>query len=119
MFIKELFFINSVISDENFIRSTAIALPAGIRALSPVEIISPSAALISQCNCPTALLVWSSDLNEFEQTSSANKEVLWAGVFLLGLISYKFDDIPILPSCHAASLPASPPPTIATFFSDI
>ena len=27
----------------------------------------------------------------------------------------QFDDIPIRPSCHAASLPANPPPTIATF----
>ena len=61
----------------------------------------------------------SSDLKEFEQTNSANKEVLWAGVFILGLISYKFEDMPIRANCQAASLPASPPPTIATFFFDI
>ena len=54
------------------------------------------------------------DLSELLQTSSAKRSVLWAGVERAGRISYRFTGNPRTASCHAASLPASPPPAIVT-----
>ena len=64
--------------------------------------------------CP--LYSSSSDLKELEHTNSARLEVLWAGVFTFGLISKTHEGIPKRANCQAASVPARPPPTIATLF---
>src|SRR5918996_616766 len=69
---------------------------------------------ISSCSKPTALCNGSSERNELEQTSSARVCVLCASVIRCGRISCRTTRTPARAIRHAASLPASPPPTTST-----
>ena len=62
--------------------STARALPAGSLFFSAQSIMSESQAFISRWSIPTALASGLELRNEFEQTSSAQRSVLCAGVRL-------------------------------------
>ncbi len=95
-------------------RSTAKAPPAGTWFASAVRMISEPSRRISACSRPTALCSRSSERNEFEQTSSASAEVLWAAVVCLGRISCSTTGTPRAAICQAASAPASPPPMMCT-----
>ena len=55
---------------------------------------------------------WSSERNEFEQTSSASPSVWWANVPRVGRISCSTTGWPAWAICQAASEPAMPPPTM-------
>ena len=72
--------------------------------------ISEPARRISSCSRPTALVAQSSERKELEQTSSAKAPVWCASVRRKGRISCRLTGTPAEASCHAASLPASPPP---------
>ena len=93
-------------------RSTANAEPAGIWFSSAHFIIRLLASRNSACNSPTAFVSASSDRKEFEQTSSASDCVTCASVLRTGRISCSTTAMPPLAACHAASEPASPPPTM-------
>ena len=93
-------------------RSTASAPPAGSLWRSPADMISEPARRISSCSRPTALLAASSERKLLEQTSSARPPVLCASVGRSGRISCSTTGTPKLAICHAASDPASPPPTM-------
>src|SRR5262245_50439563 len=80
--------------------------------------IREPARRISSCSSPTALFCASSERKELEQTSSARESVTCASVPRAGRISCSTTGTPAEASCHAASLPARPPPTICTFFLD-
>src|SRR5690606_14629698 len=70
---------------------------------------------ISAFNRPGAFVV-TVEPRELLQTSSASWSVTCAGVSRCGRISYSLTRIPRSAACHAASLPASPPPiTISSF----
>src|SRR4051794_13811401 len=105
--------IASVTRDENKSRSTASAAPAGTRVSSAARMISDPRRRISSFSRPTALSSLS-PRNEFEQTSSAKPSVLWTGVGRTGRISCRTTGTPRDATCHAASEPASPPPTMVT-----
>ena len=94
----------------NASRSTASAPPAGTRLASPDDRISEPQRRISSCSRPTALFSMSSERNELEQTSSARPSVWWASVMRTGRISCRITGTPARAICHAASLPANPPP---------
>ncbi len=100
----------SVTAAANASRSTARAPPAGTLWASAQRMISESSARISRCSTPTALVSESSERNELEQTSSAQKSVLWASVARKGRISCSTTGTPARAICQAASEPASPPP---------
>ena len=93
-------------------RSTASAPPAGSLCASAERMISEPARRISSWITPTALLAASSERKELEQTSSARLSVRWASVPRTGRISCSTTGTPAWASCHAASLPARPPPTM-------
>src|SRR3982075_2343477 len=76
--------------------------------------ISDPSRRISACSNPTALLAASSERNELEHTSSARPSVRWALVIRSGRISCRITGTPDLATCHAASEPARPAPTICT-----
>src|SRR5471032_707207 len=95
-------------------RSTASAPPAGSLWASAAFMISEPARRISSWITPTALLAASSERKELEHTSSARFSVRCASVPRTGRISCSVTGTPAEASCHAASLPASPPPTIWT-----
>ena len=105
----------SVIMRENSSLSTASAPPAGTEHLSAVERQRELSLLISAFNSPAAESTRAA-LREFEQTSSANKSLLCAGVFLAGFISISSVLIPREAICHAASHPARPPPITVILF---
>src|SRR3954469_16955673 len=105
--------IASVTRDEKTSRSTASAAPAGTRASSAHRMTNDPSRRISSLRRPTALSSLS-PRKEFEQTSSARPSVLWTAVGLTGRISCRTTGTPRDAACHAASLPASPPPTIVT-----
>ena len=86
-----------------------LAAPAGTRASSAQRMISDPSRRISSFNRPTALSSLS-PRKEFEQTSSARPSVLWTSVLRVGRISCSTTGTPRPAICHAASLPASPPP---------
>lgn len=72
--------------------------------------MSEPARRISSCNKPTAFVSHSSERNELEHTSSASPWVLCASVMRAGRISCRITGTPASAACHAASLPARPPP---------
>src|SRR4030081_1781059 len=76
--------------------------------------ISEPSRRISACSNPTALLTASSERNELEHTSSARPSVRWASVIRSGRIACRITRTPDLATCHAASEPARPAPTIST-----
>ncbi len=102
--------IASVIRRAKSVRSTARALPAGTATASATRTTSEPICLNSAFSRPAA---WSSALPRrlFEQTSSARSPVWWTGVGFAGRISKRSTPTPRRASCHAASQPASPPPT--------
>ena len=75
--------------------------------------ISEPARRISSCSRPTALVAASSERKLLEQTSSASPSVLCASVWRCGphLVQHH-RQAERCAICHAASLPASPPPTM-------
>ena len=75
-----------VIASEKASRSTESAPPEGTACASPAEMTSEPRRRISSFSIPAALNGWF-DLSEFEQTSSARRSVLWAGVMRTGRIS--------------------------------
>src|SRR5205085_10406248 len=99
-------------------RSTASAPPAGSLCVSAARMISEPARRISSWITPTALFCASSERKELEQTSSARWSVTCASVPRTGRISCSTTGTPADASCHAASLPSRPPPTICTFLLD-
>ena len=105
-----------VTSSEKPSRSTARALPAGTWWLAALAMMRPSQRRISSCRTPTAFPVWSSERKELEQTSSARPSVWWASVPFTPRISCRMTGTPARATCHAASLPAMPPPMIWTGF---
>jgi hypothetical protein len=98
-------------SRENTSRSTASAAPAGTRATSAAAMTTESRRRISSLMRPTALSSLS-PRNELLHTSSARSPVLWTGVGRTGRISWSVTCWPARAACHAASQPASPPPTM-------
>ena len=94
-------------------RSTASAPPAGTRVSSPTRITSDPSRRISSLSSPTAFSS-ESPRNELLQTSSASRSVRCAAVERTGRISWRETGTPREAACHAASLPARPPPTIRT-----
>ena len=76
-----------MIAAEKPSRSTASAPPAGTWLASAARITSEPSRRISSCSRPTALVLASSERNEFEQTSSARPSVLCAAVLRTGRIS--------------------------------
>ena len=101
-----------VTSSEKPSRSTASAPPAGSLWRSPAAMMSEPARRISSCSRPTALVAASSERKLLEQTSSASPPVLCASVRRCGRISWSTTGTPARATCQAASLPASPPPTM-------
>src|SRR5688572_9831108 len=103
----------SVTRRANSSRSTASALPAGTFTSSATRMVSDPMRRISSFSRPAA---WSRALPRrlLEQTSSARSPVWWTGVLFTGRISCRSTPIPWRDSCHAASTPARPPPTIVT-----
>ena len=99
----------AVIPCANRARSTARAPPAGTRVSSATRITSDPSRRISSLSSPTAFSTWSAR-NELLQTSSASRSVWWTGVGRTGRISWRVTGTPCRDACHAASLPASPPP---------
>ena len=86
------------------------APPAGTWLASPARMTRESSRRISSCSSPTAFCSRSSERSEFEHTSSASLPVRWAAVDRAGRISCSTTGTPRPAICHAASLPARPPP---------
>ena len=103
----------SVTYCENRSRSTARALPAGMRVASAASMTRLPSSRISSLSTPTAL-PRSSERKELEQTSSASPGLTCASENTSGFISNKRTDTPARASSYAHSHPASPPPMMAT-----
>ena len=95
--------------------STANALPAGTALTSAHSISNDPNFRISSFRTPDALSN-KFEPNELEQTSSAKKAPVWAPVGVFGRISYNLTLAPLFAACHAASVPAKPPPTTVNTF---
>ena len=78
-------------------------------ARSATRITSESRRRISSFRRPTALSSLS-PRKELLQTSSARRSVWWTAVGTIGRISCSTTGTPRFAACHAASLPARPPP---------
>lgn len=114
-FISGCLDISSFTLAANLFLSTARALPAGNLLFSACFIINELHAIISRCSIPTALVVGFELRNELEQTSSAHRLVLCAGVSDSGFSFRISNRLTFSPRCahwNAASLPASPAPTM-------
>ncbi len=90
-------------------RSTARAAPAGRADASAHSSSMEFNSLSSFLRTPEARS-GRLEPSEFEQTNSARSPVRCAPVGFIGRISYKRTLNPRWATCHAASLPASPPP---------
>ena len=103
--------IAAVTSAEKTSRSTVSAWPPGTRAFCAAHSSSEPNLRNSSLSSHGAVDS-DSDLSELLHTSSASRSVWCAGVERTGRISCKMHARPRRATCHAASVPASPPPMI-------